>query len=209
MVQMPQRRDRSFAGKVQPSMPGYERVRDFRMKSSATWTRTFPSTRTTSSFSSGNSRRTRLWAWPERFSERKATVRKRDSFEGHKHVSGQCQLFRRQCWEEIGGYIPHRAGGIDWMAVTTARMMGWKTESFREKCVLPLPPPGNGGTQRPRLVVLLRGERLLSRRASGLGIVPRRIPDRRSGLISSMAWPWAWVIAGRSSGGHLARFRGN
>ena len=56
-----------------------------------------------------------------------------DSFEGHKHVSGQCQLFRRQCWEEIGGYIPHRAGGIDWMAVTTARMMGWKTESFRGK----------------------------------------------------------------------------
>ena len=56
-----------------------------------------------------------------------------DSFEGHKHVSGQCQLFRRQCWDEIGGYIPHRAGGIDWMAVTTARMKGWKTESFREK----------------------------------------------------------------------------
>jgi glycosyltransferase involved in cell wall biosynthesis len=57
----------------------------------------------------------------------------KDSFEGHKHVSGQCQLFRRQCWEEIGGYVPHRAGGIDWMAVTTARMKGWKTESFREK----------------------------------------------------------------------------
>src|SRR2546428_5115024 len=48
----------------------------------------------------------------------------RDSFEGHKHVSGQCQLFRRQCWNEIGGYIPHHAGGIDWMAVTTARMKG-------------------------------------------------------------------------------------
>ena len=57
----------------------------------------------------------------------------KDSFEGRKHVSGQCQLFRRKCWEEIGGYIPHRAGGIDWMAVTTARMKGWKTESFREK----------------------------------------------------------------------------
>jgi biofilm PGA synthesis N-glycosyltransferase PgaC len=56
-----------------------------------------------------------------------------DSFEGHNHVSGQCQLFRRQCFEEIGGYRPNRAGGIDWMAVTTARMMGWKTQSFREK----------------------------------------------------------------------------
>jgi len=56
-----------------------------------------------------------------------------DSFEGQNHVSGQCQLFRRNCFEEIGGYRPNKAGGIDWMAVTTARMMGWKTRSFREK----------------------------------------------------------------------------
>lgn len=56
-----------------------------------------------------------------------------DSFEGQHHVSGQCQLFRRQCFEDIEGYVPHRAGGIDWIAVTTARMKGWKTRSFREK----------------------------------------------------------------------------
>jgi glycosyltransferase involved in cell wall biosynthesis len=56
-----------------------------------------------------------------------------DSFEGRNYVSGQCQLFRRQCFEDIGGYKPNKAGGIDWMAVTTARMMGWKTRSFREK----------------------------------------------------------------------------
>jgi glycosyltransferase involved in cell wall biosynthesis len=56
-----------------------------------------------------------------------------DSFEGQNHVSGQCQIFRRRCFEEIGGYYPNKAGGIDWMAVTTARMMGWKTRSFREK----------------------------------------------------------------------------
>jgi poly-beta-1,6-N-acetyl-D-glucosamine synthase len=56
-----------------------------------------------------------------------------DSFEGQNHVSGQCQLFRRQCFQEIGGYFANKAGGIDWIAVTTARMMGWKTRSFREK----------------------------------------------------------------------------
>ena len=60
----------------------------------------------------------------------------KDSFEGRNHVAGGCQLFRAQCLEEIGGYIPNRAGGIDWMAVTTARMMGWKTRSFREKSFL-------------------------------------------------------------------------
>jgi hypothetical protein len=56
-----------------------------------------------------------------------------DSFEGQNHVAGGCQLFRRRCFEEMGGYIANRAGGIDWIAVTTARMMGWTTRSFREK----------------------------------------------------------------------------
>jgi glycosyltransferase involved in cell wall biosynthesis len=59
-----------------------------------------------------------------------------DSSEGQLHVSGQCQLFRRQCFEEIGGYFPNKAGGIDWIAVTTARMKGWRTRSFREKSFL-------------------------------------------------------------------------
>jgi len=57
----------------------------------------------------------------------------KDSFEGESHVAGQCQIFRRQCFEQIGGYKPNKAGGIDWMAVTHARMIGWRTRSFREK----------------------------------------------------------------------------
>jgi glycosyltransferase involved in cell wall biosynthesis len=56
-----------------------------------------------------------------------------DSLEGQLHVSGQCQLFRRQCFADVGGYFANKAGGIDWIAVTTARMKGWKTRSFREK----------------------------------------------------------------------------
>jgi glycosyltransferase involved in cell wall biosynthesis len=56
-----------------------------------------------------------------------------DSFEGQTYVSGQCQIFRRECFEQIGGYVPSKIGGIDWMAVKTARMMGWNTRSFREK----------------------------------------------------------------------------
>src|SRR5712692_207550 len=57
----------------------------------------------------------------------------RDSFEGENHVAGGCQLFRRKCFADVGGYIPNPAGGIDWIAVTTARMKGWKTRSFPEK----------------------------------------------------------------------------
>jgi biofilm PGA synthesis N-glycosyltransferase PgaC len=57
----------------------------------------------------------------------------RDSFEGENHVAGGCQLFRRECFEDVGGYIPNPAGGIDWIAVTTARMKGWRTKSFPQK----------------------------------------------------------------------------
>jgi glycosyltransferase involved in cell wall biosynthesis len=56
-----------------------------------------------------------------------------DSFEGQNYVSGQCQMFRRECFEELGGYFPSKVGGIDWIAVTSARMIGWKTRSFRDK----------------------------------------------------------------------------
>ncbi len=54
----------------------------------------------------------------------------RDSYINVQHVNGQCQLFRRKCFDDIGGYTPIKQGGIDWVAVTTARMKGWETYSF-------------------------------------------------------------------------------
>jgi biofilm PGA synthesis N-glycosyltransferase PgaC len=50
-----------------------------------------------------------------------------------EHVSGACQLFRRKCFEDIGGYVPMKLGGIDHVAVITARMRGWRTRTFPEK----------------------------------------------------------------------------
>jgi biofilm PGA synthesis N-glycosyltransferase PgaC len=54
-------------------------------------------------------------------------------FTNIEHVSGACQLFRKECFEDIGGYVPMKRGGIDWRAVTTARMKGWKTRTYTEK----------------------------------------------------------------------------
>ncbi len=56
-----------------------------------------------------------------------------DGFFNFSDVFGACQLFRRECFEKIGGYIPIKWGGIDWVALRTARMNGWKTRSFSEK----------------------------------------------------------------------------
>ena len=50
----------------------------------------------------------------------------------HNSVGGPFQLFRRQCYEEIGGYQPLRFGTIDSVAETMARMCGWDVEHFPE-----------------------------------------------------------------------------
>jgi glycosyltransferase involved in cell wall biosynthesis len=69
-------------------------------------------------------------------------------FTNIEHVSGACQLFRRECFEAIGGYKPIESGGIDWLAVTTARMMGWKTRTFTERAVFHHRKIGTGGSTR-------------------------------------------------------------
>jgi glycosyltransferase involved in cell wall biosynthesis len=57
----------------------------------------------------------------------------KDSFEGENYVAGPCQLFRYNCFREIGGYVQSRLGGVDWIAVMQARMQGWKVRSYPEK----------------------------------------------------------------------------
>jgi poly-beta-1,6-N-acetyl-D-glucosamine synthase len=54
-------------------------------------------------------------------------------FVGIEHVSGMCQMFRRECFEEIGGYQALKSGGIDLIAVLSARAKGWETRTFVEK----------------------------------------------------------------------------
>lgn len=59
-----------------------------------------------------------------------------EQFKSPDHVSGACQLFRRACFEEIGGYPPVRSGGIDLIALLAAQAKGWQTRRFDEKaCV--------------------------------------------------------------------------
>ena len=50
-----------------------------------------------------------------------------------QNVAGPCQMFRRACFDEIGGYSPMEGGGIDHLAVVSARMCGWTTQTFSGK----------------------------------------------------------------------------
>ena len=47
-------------------------------------------------------------------------------------VAGAIQLFRRQCYQAIGGYIPIPTGGIDAAAEILARKHGWGVQTFAE-----------------------------------------------------------------------------
>ena len=50
-------------------------------------------------------------------------------------VPGPIQLFRRQCYEQIGGFPPLRYGGEDTAAIEMARMHGWEVRSFSDLSV--------------------------------------------------------------------------
>jgi hypothetical protein len=54
------------------------------------------------------------------------------------------QVFRRACYERIGGYIPCRNGGEDTCTEILARMNGWRTWSFPEIQVVHRRPVGKG-----------------------------------------------------------------
>src|SRR5207249_9051081 len=55
--------------------------------------------------------------------------------ETERCVPGAIQLFRRQCYEEIGGIRALRYGGEDTTAIEMARMRGWEVLAFRDLVV--------------------------------------------------------------------------
>lgn len=47
-------------------------------------------------------------------------------------VAGALQMFRRECYEDIGGFLPLKYGCVDTYPEIVARMKGWRTYSFPE-----------------------------------------------------------------------------
>ena len=132
LVRMPDRRERHFAGKVGAFKAGQERLQDLHydvignLDADITFGEDYFAF-LISRFE-GN---LRLGVAGTPFREESEQYDYR--FTSIEHVSGACQLFRKQCFEEIGGYTPIKIGGIDLVAVISARMKGWQTRSFLEK----------------------------------------------------------------------------
>ena len=58
---------------------------------------------------------------------------------------GSNHVFRRQCYEEIGGYVPPKYGGSDSYLDIMARMHGWETRNFEKYLVIQHRTVGTGG----------------------------------------------------------------
>lgn len=132
LVRMPERRDRHFAAKVQCFNAGHERIGKASYDIIGNLDADITFEEDYFEFLLGKfAEDPRLGVAGTPFVEGTESYDYR--FTNRDHVSGACQLFRRVCFEEIGGYRPIKGGGIDWVAVTTARMKGWKTRTFTER----------------------------------------------------------------------------
>lgn len=133
LLRMPERKERNFAGKVHAFRAGYERIKhlDYDVIASLDADISFEADYFEFLLA-------RLAANPELgvvgtpFQELSGQVYDY-RFVSIEHVSGACQVFRRECFEAIGGYMPIKGGSIDHVAVISARMHGWQTRTYPEK----------------------------------------------------------------------------
>jgi poly-beta-1,6-N-acetyl-D-glucosamine synthase len=63
------------------------------------------------------------------------------------HVAGGVQFFRRECFEQIGGYVPIEGGGQDVIGEVMALMRGWKIRTITQLEALHLRPDGFAKTK--------------------------------------------------------------
>jgi len=133
LVRTPERRERHFAGKVHAFNAGYARLNELEYAAIGNLDADISFDEDYFSFLLGklvNDPKLGLVGTP--FRDASSAVYDY-RFTNIDHVSGACQLFRRECFEAVGGYVPVKGGCIDHIAVLTARMKGWKTRTFTEK----------------------------------------------------------------------------
>lgn len=132
LLRMPDRAERHFAGKVHAFCAGYARVKnlDFAMVGNLDSDVSFDPDHF--EFLIGKMvEDPKLGVAGSPF--REGTYQYNYRFQNVENVWGGCQLFRRECYESIGGYSPVKGGGVDHIAVVSARMKGWKTRTFPER----------------------------------------------------------------------------
>jgi glycosyltransferase involved in cell wall biosynthesis len=136
LVRMPERQERHFAGKVHAFNAGFATVKDldYDVIGNLDADITFEDAEYFNFLLRKFAENPQLGVAGTPFREESQQYDYR--FTSIEHVSGACQLFRRECFQAIGGYRPIKIGGVDLTAVISARMKGWQTRSFLDQvCV--------------------------------------------------------------------------
>lgn len=211
LVRTPERAERNFAGKVRAFNAGYETLGDLAYDVIGNLDADITFDPTYFEFLLGRLEQdARLGVAGTPF--REGTHQYDYRFTNIEHVSGACQMFRRACFEEIGGYKPIKGGGIDWVAVTTARMRGWHTRTFLEMACYHHRPMGTA--QASELSARFRQ----GRKDYALGGHPlwqvfrsayqmKSSPVVAGGVCLLAGYTWAWITrTERSASPDLIRF---
>ena len=135
LLRMPERQQRDFAGKAYAFNAGYDSVKklDFDIIGNVDADVSFEPEHF--EFLVGKMEENpRLGVAGAPF--REGTYQYDYRFQNIENVWGGCQLFRRECFEAIGGYLPLKGGCIDHVAVLSARQRGWHTRTFTDKLCL-------------------------------------------------------------------------
>ena len=136
LLRMPERRERDFAGKVHAFNAGYARLQNLDWEMIGSLDADISFDPDYFSFLAGKLQGDPALGLVGTPFQETSGESYDYRFVNIEHVSGACQLFRRECFTAIGGYMPVRGGSIDHIAVLTARMKGWKTRTFPEKFCL-------------------------------------------------------------------------
>lgn len=211
LVRMPEHRNREFAAKVSAFNAGYSKLKDMDFTAVAALDADISFGPDYFSFlMSKLVENSKLGLVGTPFTQEGETYDYR--FSSLEHVSGACQLFRRECFTDIGGYVPVRGGGIDSIAVMTARMKGWKTRTFTERVCYHHRPMGTASAGK------LKAHFLLGKQDYYLGGHPlwqlfrgcfqaRRKPYLIGGLLLLVGYIWGWMLRlKRPVSGELVRF---
>ena len=135
LLRMPERAERHFAGKAFAFNAGYERLKHVPFNIIGNLDADVSFEPEHFAFLIGKMRENReLGVAGAPF--REGTYQYDYRYVNIENVWGGCQLFRRECFEKIGGYMPLKGGCIDHVAVVSARLHGWQTRTFTEKVCL-------------------------------------------------------------------------
>jgi glycosyltransferase involved in cell wall biosynthesis len=134
LVRMPERRERHFAGKVHAFNAGYARMAGLRYEVVVNLDGDTSFDEDYFSFLLQKLSETpQLGLVAGRLVDVVSNLSYNYAITGVDYVSGPCQVFRRECFADIGGYQPLKSGGVDMVAVLSARAKGWETRTFTEK----------------------------------------------------------------------------